>query len=862
MPKPDETHGATEIHGDESNSTTVTAYFRDVVESTVIVAAGDVHYTTIVQGRQITLPRPEELAAHRAAVAGHYARWDDPRYIQEEGEFLPLFASPYDEVEGPGRERTDLLDAIRETRRIIVLGEPGMGKTTALERLMLEYARQDDGPLPVFVPLLYYTGDLVASIRTELNRHAAFHLPDEAHTRALLQGVSCILMFDGLNEVSGGLRERIAGEIRQVMSDYPRQRYAVTSRSRDELWQSLRGEDEDLPAVVIREIGDEQVRDYLRGHLGAEAGQALYDRLDERMRGLAHNPLLLWMIKEVRTDETGTLPDNRGRLFEHFVAQMLKREVRLKEWATSVPAEVKRECLAELAYEMFTSERESKLFVASARAEAVLAGYLGKRPGACYEVRQVLEEVERNGLLTDEDDVRFMHQSVQEFFAACRLRQQAAVERTWGPWKRGLRGVQAALGRGRRLAALARDAWWAETLILLAGIADDPSWLVRQVAQVNTWLAYWCLLEGQEVDEEARLAVERATTEALTSPRRAVRLRAVQALSSMANPRTVEPLIAALGDEDEGVARVAQQALVRMGEAATDSLLSVISNQVKPLRARVRAGNVLGQIGDPRFHGPYLEPELVTVPGGEFWMGGKESWEGGRVDRIYVAEFQIARYPVTNAQFKCFVDAGGYGEERYWTEPGWAWRREKPEERHWPPGWQDGRFPPERANHPVMDVAWHEALAYTRWLAQATGKPYRLPSEAEWEKAARGDKDRREYPWGDEFDPKKANMDIGDEKVGWTSPVGIYPGGASPYGLVDLSGNVWEWCSSLYQGYPYDPDDGREDLEAEGRRVFRGGSWGSTNEGFARCSFRRAGPFHSNLNLGFRVMVSAHSLPF
>jgi len=819
----------------------------------------------------VPLPTPEELAAYRNAVADHYAKWDDPRYIQEEGEFLPLFASPYDEIEGPGRERTDLLDAIRSAQRIIVLGEPGTGKTTALERLMLEYARQGEGPLPVFVPLLYYTGDLMESIRTELNRHAAFHLPDEAYTRAFLQGVPCVLMFDGLNEVSGRLREKIAGEIRQVMGDYPRQRYAVTSRSQDELWQSLRGEDEDISVVVIREISDEQVRDYLCGHLGAEAGQALYDRLDERMRGLAHNPLLLWMIKEARTDEAGALPDNRGRLFDHFVTQMLKREVRLKEWAVSVPAEVKRECLAELAYEMFTSERESRLFVASPQAEAVLAVYLEGRPGARYEVRQVLEESKRNGLLVGEENVRFMHQSVQEFFAACRLRQQAAAEQAWGLWERGLRGVQAALSRYRRLAALSRDDWWAETFILLAGMADDPSWLVGEVARENAWLAYWCLLEGQEVDEGARLAVEQATTEALASPRRAVRLRAVQALSRMANPRTVEPLITALGDEDEAVARVAQRALVRMEETVTPKHLeAVISRPEIHLSARMRVGNRLGQIGDPRFYGPCLEPALITVPGGEFWMASETKAAYDRekpAHKVHVAQFQMAKYPVTNAQFKGFVDAGGYSEERYWTRAGWAWRQGKGEqfgrEHHeWPKGWEDGQFPPERANHPVVNVTWYEAVAYTRWLAEATGKPYRLPTEAEWEKAARGDQDRREYPWGDKFDSKKVNMSIGAEIVGGTSPVGIYPAGASPYGILDLSGNVWEWCSSLYQDYPYDPDDGREDLEAEGDRVLRGGSWINSFKTLARCSCRLADlPSRFQRSFGLRLVVGfAHSL--
>jgi formylglycine-generating enzyme required for sulfatase activity len=112
--------------------------------------------------------------------------------------------------------------------------------------------------------------------------------------------------------------------------------------------------------------------------------------------------------------------------------------------------------------------------------------------------------------------------------------------------------------------------------------------------------------------------------------------------------------------------------------------------------------------------------------------------------------------------------------------------------------------------------------------------------------------------WGNEFDPRRVNMDLGDEKVGGTSPVGIYPGGASPYGVEELSGNVWERCSSLYWNYPYDAGDGREDMETEGSRVLRGGSWADFDERFARCASRFiARPSLFAADDGFRVVVSS-----
>jgi formylglycine-generating enzyme required for sulfatase activity len=261
-----------------------------------------------------------------------------------------------------------------------------------------------------------------------------------------------------------------------------------------------------------------------------------------------------------------------------------------------------------------------------------------------------------------------------------------------------------------------------------------------------------------------------------------------------------------------------------------------------------------------------FEPQMVTMPAGSFWMGTPEG-EGGAPNevpqhKVYLEAYAIGRYPVTNAEFKRFVEDGGYEEADYWTEAGWSQK----ESGNWkqPRFWDDDDL--NGGAQPVVGVSWYEALAYCRWLAAKAGKTYRLPTEAEWEKAARGDRDRRRYPWGNGWEPERCNNRENRASPGRTTPVGTYPQGDSPFGVADMAGQVWEWCSSKYGGtgeepgfgYPYDPKDGRENLEGEDTRLLRGGSW-LDGEDACRCSQRfRYAPGYGDYNRGFRC---ARSIP-
>jgi formylglycine-generating enzyme required for sulfatase activity len=233
----------------------------------------------------------------------------------------------------------------------------------------------------------------------------------------------------------------------------------------------------------------------------------------------------------------------------------------------------------------------------------------------------------------------------------------------------------------------------------------------------------------------------------------------------------------------------------------------------------------------------YILPPLCDVPAGAFLMGSDPTKDKDAQDdekpqhSVTLAAYQISKYPVTVAEYACFLRAGH-------TEPR-QWQRQSRD-----------------LDHPVY-VSWKDAVAYAHWLHERTSQPWRLASEAEWEKAARGT-DGRIYPWGDKFDRRRANTSEG--KKGTIMPVGSYPSGTSPYGAQDMAGNLGEWTSSLFKPYPYIGTDGREQGESTDNRVMRGGSV-SADATYARAA-RRTHIGHSAPTLGSSLFSAAISAMF
>ncbi|WP_144290094.1 SUMF1/EgtB/PvdO family nonheme iron enzyme [Ideonella sp. A 288] len=471
-----------------------------------------------------------------------------------------------------------------------------------------------------------------------------------------------------------------------------------------------------------------------------------------------------------------------------------------------------------------------------------------------------------------EPDLRFTHQLWQEYFAGRGLRglpQRPAAE--WPPLQApalpDLGETVAKLGVQQPLPG-PDPTHWEEAVKLALQFERDPL----------PWIG---LLQGLNLPLAGRAA--------------ATVLPALQA--SPAGVQALAPLRSAL--------------LARSRDPATD------------LRLRIEAAEALGPFGDPRYvtmYGP--QGDRCLIPGRAHWVrfaagtfaigsdSPEEPDEGPAAD-IEVAPFEMAFAPVTNAEYACFVEAGGYANEHWWVgEVAQKWRRGELRDEasieqyaqvfadlrtdfggtvarfpnltesaidafrtyaswseqegldqldRWygakhctePQEWHNPNF--SQPLQPVVGICVYEAEAYLRWLAAQTGLPVRLPTEAQWARAAAGATGRG-WPWPGDADPDRWQINADPVHLRRTSPVGVFPGGDSDEGLVDLAGNVWEWTSSAFTD-SIDADAVSEAASDEGaRRAVRGGSW-SVHSTFCRASFRSwSTPGGRNNNLGFRVV--------
>ncbi len=322
-------------------------------------------------------------------------------------------------------------------------------------------------------------------------------------------------------------------------------------------------------------------------------------------------------------------------------------------------------------------------------------------------------------------------------------------------------------------------------------------------------------------DDERTQAVAQIVSEVRKAkqPEKGIEL-ANRVFPSLAKTPAAVLVEVARAQKDAGVAEEEiRAALEQLRQSGDDRQYAQLRNELIPdVPDRLRLLGYTSVIG--QYNGKETKAivgPLCAIPAGEFLMGSDKNKDRQASDDelpqfpFTLEEYAIGKYPLTVAEYQAFVEGTGRKEPD-------NWRRQL-----------------SHLDHPVVDVSWEDVQAYAQWLAQVTGQPYRLPSEAEWEKAARGT-DGRIYPWGNKWDASKANTSEKGPRT--TTPVGSYPQGASPYGVMDMAGNVWEWTSTIYvEKYPYRNDRQHEDLNSTNDRVLRGGSW-NCNSRDARAAYR------------------------
>jgi formylglycine-generating enzyme required for sulfatase activity len=363
---------------------------------------------------------------------------------------------------------------------------------------------------------------------------------------------------------------------------------------------------------------------------------------------------------------------------------------------------------------------------------------------------------------------------------------------------------------------------------------DELELVVRSALAAGYEVDYWCKRAPIVVGK-----VERDLFESLGIEDSIEAQQAVSQLVALASPALVRRL-AALVDADFGDE---PQIWIEPNGQRLPVRGTVLNLTTPRQRRAVQALTHMALPHATEALSGWTPPGMILIPAGPFPMGSSEYRDESPVHKVWLGAFWIDRYPVTNAQWTAFLEGGGWERRELWTNAGWEWKHgEEPE----PEEWAEHEA---KRKHPMRGICWYEALAYACW----TGKG--LLSEAQWEKAARGT-EGLSYPWGDQFDGDRCNT--AESEVRDTTPVGWHsPLGDSPYGVADMAGNVWEWCSSLHAPYPYHPAEGREPFEGFKVRVLRGGSF-FDSELDARASYRNHNkPSVRGWGYGVRVGVAA-----
>ncbi|MCK6528240.1 SUMF1/EgtB/PvdO family nonheme iron enzyme [Myxococcota bacterium] len=796
---------------------------------------------------------------------------------------------PHEGRQANARTLSEALDGLRGAwvrrgvRGVLVLGLPGSGKSTLLQRTWCEVHDATPAPSgsPLRAPVLVRCataqglgveslgrGDLRALLEIEAT---AAGYPGAAGAWLDAGGRPEAVFLDGLDELRDAEDRRLfLAWLAEEMKEWRGIPFVLTSRPA--AWS--RAEAEALGtafhAFDLLALSQASVDDYVgrwfrhaaeREKVGCDDDElatalsladteaaALLDELHrrdpteaERIRGLTGNPLTLSTVCLVHR-RFKLLPKGRGLLYRQCLEVLLRG--RREGGRPTFDLDEGVRLLRDLAFRMQESTDDASSPKEVPKAELIahleearedIARLQDRPPG------ELLDDLARGcGVLVspDGDLHQFVHLTVQEFLAYEAVRAQ---------------------GRGAWLAERVADPRWREPILL--GMADS--------ATQREFLG--ALLSGPLPTHEKLLLACRSEKDLEREP-----FRALLDASSGRDAADVATVLRVFADKPPRWVIAAAEALCSHPDEEVQRLAHPLAGRVwvDPRRHPDRDGPFVGYVDDPRglvqkggelvpvdlgvgsrWRSAPLDLEWVWVPPGEFLMGAtkREGEPGfdpeadddeGPPHRVRVERgFWMGRFPVTNAQYRRFVEGGGAQEPQCFRRPGF-----------------------DAPDQPVTGVSWQDALTYTRWASGVAGGPVTLPTEAQWEYAARG-ADGRPYPWGPEA------PDIGRAwcrfladagvSVDGPAPVGGRPHGAGPFGAEEQAGNMWEWCLDPYRPYapgatvdpgpaPHSADTVRQ--EDDTPRVLRGGSWGF-GPGGLRAAVR--GGYHPRVRLeviGFRVV--------
>jgi len=775
-----------------------------------------------------------------------------------------------------------------------LLGEPGAGKSTLLRKLARDVIKQfganPAAPIPVFVSLSSHRrGEPLDFLREHWERNVRV-----GNFMDMLEAGRVWLFADGLNEMERkGYNHRIK-QWRDFIHSHispGKNRAIVACREADY------GEGLMLPRLNIHRMNPGQIQEFLNNYRPADH-ETIWNRIVQDYREargdlyrLAQVPFWLVIMADPHVSEN--LSRNRVDMLNRLVTRWLDYESTTRKggWKALGAENVRQTFLENLVRLAWIGLSRSQNYEFS---EQEALKILKKDLNGLDSKEALRAACSCSLLVKNHGKVKFYHQLLQEYFAsrevARRFQKGKSLARLWRiPWRKWdfVRSDWIPL-------PAPPSTFWEEATVLATGFLEprDAEKITQNILKYNPPLAARCILESDfDMQDSIREEVSARLRMQVETPR-------------------------------------------------------------ERLAARLEAGKFLGKLGDQRILKntgtlvlpdqktmDFIEPDWIAIPAGAFLMGSSEKDNNASEDErpAHLVEikdaYKIARFPVTVAEYQCFMNAGGYFDAPCWLDENaqrwlegkleyeeswqffyqqtvksqaeailskadqliksgsWApyqieglrqsikmseedargrWQRLEAQKRDVnghavrPYLWEEPRY--AIPNLPVIGICWYEARAYALWLTKVlrqSGRIHseshtRLPSEAEWEYAARGT-DQRLWPWGNRWQEDRCNSL--ESRIQYPSPVGIFPRGLAPCGAMDMAGNVWEWCRDVYDPRAYQNLKGETqasstETEPGDVRVLRGGSWLSYRY-VARCAYRfRDVPADFNNFVGFRLVLS------